>query len=283
MITDASTCSGSVNARSPASVHPSYGGAVPDDALAVLVPGRDGPGDRFRALVGTPAGPDWVPATDLCGDGGLEPVLAGFRAAHGTGSDAVAGSLLVEAYAQRVVAPALAASVLAGRAVDTRPGAVTVRLAEGRVPEVAFRSWTRTADPPDAAVVAGLWPVVAAVHRRTRAGRRVLEGALAHAVAVACVHLSWPRPDHARHLTDARRVLAAAGLAGLVGLEAADVPGVGGGPWLYAERRSCCLAFRGSRHAGAYCATCPVVPADERRRSFTDAVHAYVRRTGLAT
>ncbi|MEJ2864736.1 hypothetical protein [Actinomycetospora flava] len=243
---------------------------MPDDGLEILVPGRDAVGDRFRAWVGTPASPEWLPATRLFG-AGLDDALADVRAARGTDSDAVAGSLLLESYAQRVVPPALAARVLAGRSVSTAPDALSVRCEEGRVREVAFAP-----RPRDGPALAGFDAVVATLHRRTRAGRRVLAGAVAHAVAVTYVHLSWPEPDHARHLDDARRVLADAGLADLVRVEAAEVDGE---PWLYADRRTCCLAFRTHRAAGpSFCATCPIVPESDRRRSFTDAVASYGRR-----
>ncbi|MEJ2887680.1 (2Fe-2S)-binding protein [Actinomycetospora aeridis] len=196
----------------------------------------------------------------------------------------MAASLLLEGYAQRVVPPAIAAQVLLGRSVDTEAGRVHVRLEDGRVRQVAFA----TPDGAEGGVagVDGLTGVVEPLHRRTRAGRRVLAGAVAHAVAVAFVHLSWPSPDRARHLEDARDLLAGAGLPDLVHLEAAGVPGVPGvveGPWLYAERRTCCLAFRTDRNRArgpSYCATCPVVPEEERRRSFREAVVAYARRSG---
>jgi hypothetical protein len=130
-------------------------------------------------------------------------------------------------------------------------------------------------------VLKGLEPVVDALDRRTRAGHRVLSGALAHAVTVAFLHLSWPDRDHAHHLADARRVLAGAGLDDLVRVEAVEVHVEGaGGRWLYADRRTCCLAFRTARNQvrdPSFCATCPVVPEVERRRSFTHAVDAYVR------
>lgn len=247
---------------------------MPDDGLELLVPGRDGAGDRFRARVGTPTAPGWTPAAHLFGPG-LDAALAHVRGAVGTGSDAVAASLLLEGYAQRVVPPAIAARVLAGRTVGTAPGTVHVRLGDGRVREVAFAE----VDTPGAEL-AGLATVVDTLDRRSRAGRRVLAGAVAHAVAVAFLHLSWPAPDHARHLDDARRVLTAAGLADLVRVEAVAVDGT---PWLYADRRTCCLAFRTDRNrtrGPSYCATCPIVPETERRRSFTEAVATFVRHTG---
>jgi hypothetical protein len=247
----------------------------------ILLPGRDAAGDRFRALVGTPTAPGWVPATHLFG-AGLDRALADVRGALGTDSDAVAGILLLEGYAQRVVPPAIAVRVLAGRSVSTDPTAVSVRLVDGRPREAAFAEVEAAPGGIDGAVVAGVADVVDALHRRTRAGRRLLSGAVAHAVAVAFLHLSWPEADHARHLHDARRVLDAAGLAGLVRVEAAEVAGR---PWLYADRRTCCLAFRTARnraHGPSYCATCPVVPEADRRRSFVEAVDAYVRRNAVS-
>ncbi|GAA4936601.1 ferric iron reductase protein FhuF [Actinomycetospora succinea] len=244
---------------------------MPDDGLEILVAGRDAPGDRFRAWVGTPTSPGWTPASHLFG-AGLDATLAAVRDGVGADSDAVAASLLLEGYAQRVVPSAIASRVLTGRSVATDPDSVHVRLDAGRAREVAFT------DAPGDSVVAGLVPVVEVLHRRTRAGHRVLSGAIAHAVTVAFLHLSWPAPDHARHLDDARRVLADAGLTDLVRVEAVPVDGE---PWLYADRRTCCLAFRTARNRArgpSYCATCPVLPEDERRRSFTDAVAAFVRR-----
>ena len=238
-----------------------------DEDLAELPPAP--PGERFRAYLassGPPSGPGWIPAATLFGEG-LDEALDTVRASRGTGSDAVAGVLLLEQYAQRVMGPVLT------HAVDPTPEAVHLRLEDGRFADVAFAPSRVPAPGP-----AGLEPAVDAVHRRIRSGRRAQRGALAPAVAVTYLHLSWPREDHAHHVPDALRVLAAHGLADLVHVEATPVEGQ---PWMYCDRRTCCLAFRTTRNAERAlrcCATCPIVPEDERRALFGQAVAAYVRR-----
>ncbi|RZT87802.1 hypothetical protein EV383_4728 [Pseudonocardia sediminis] len=242
-------------------------------------------GDRFVAFLGAPgepSGPGWVAATDLFGPG-LPAALDVVASARGTGSRAVAGSLLLEQYAHRVVAPVLAAWFEEGRVVDARLGSVRIEQVGAGFARVVFSgpvSTTGTRRAVGDGLVAGnLEPAAQAVHEHTRAGMRVLRGVVANAVATSLLHLSWPCDDGARYVPVLRAFLAENPvLDGLVGIEAIEEAGR---TWMYTDRRTCCLAFRTevarSREV-PYCATCPVVPDADSRALFRGAARDYLKR-----
>ncbi len=232
-------------------------------------------GSRFEAWRGRPSGGPWVPAMVLFGDGLARAVeeVADRRGA----AVPVAGALLFEGYAQRIVPPVIGGWIVDGGVPACGLADVAVEWAGGRTVRIACADGPDSG--PDRLLDANLVPALEAVHAATGVGRRVLRGAVAHAVCVAFLHLSWPKPDPADDVIRLREVLERFGLDSLVHHEALLV---GDRPWLYAERRSCCLAFRAADHRGAtvpFCATCPVVPEADRRRSFEAAVAAFVQRT----
>jgi ferric iron reductase protein FhuF len=242
-------------------------------------------GERFVAPVGAPTGPGWVAAAELFGPG-LDDALARLAAARDTANPAVAGSLLVETYAQRLVAPVLGAWFVDGRVLDARLSRVRAERVDPGVRRVAFLDPPVTVADPDDAVrrlltclVEGNLQVAArAVHERTRLGWRVLHGAIAHAIAISFLHLSWPRPDHDRHVDDARDFLA--GVPGLAELVEIEAVAEGGRPWMSCDRNTCCLAFRtvGGRSSSSTCALCPLRPRAETRAMFAQATASYTER-----
>ena len=208
----------------------------------------------------------------------LDTTLEALGAVRGADTPAVAGALLVEQYALRLAAPVAAAFTRAGAVLDARPPRVRVQVVDGAVRRLAFDRPPRPgpAGPGDVArsLREGIDPVVDAVHRRTRAGRRTLRGAMANAVANAYLHLSWHDADRARHVPDAQAVLAAAGWADLV--RVFDVDG-----WMYSDRNTCCLAFRTSVNAGRdqhYCLTCPITPRETTLSLFREATASFSER-----
>lgn len=245
-------------------------------------------GPRFAAVMGSPAG--WVPADELFGDRLAEHV-AQLAARRGAPHAAVAGALLVQQYAGLVVAPALAALHECGRRLPYGRAAIRARTVDGAPVRIAFAD---AATPLSGALPGSLsnelgvlarellgdhlGAVADAVHRHCRTGRQVLDGEVATAVATAYLHLSWRRPDRAALVADARAVLAAAGLASLVVVEAAHVDDR---PWMATGRRTCCLAFRTARNReqpDPYCALCPVRPQAQVRAAFEQAVRSYAAR-----
>lgn len=243
-------------------------------------------GPRFAAVIGRPSG--WIAAGELFGDR-LADHVARVAEIRGAPNAAVAGTLLFQQYAGLLVAPAVAAVHEEGRRLPYDPAAVRVRTIDGAPVQVAFAEPALPVPGTPAQerlllatdLLRGhLGRCADAVRRRCRGGRRVLDGEIANAVTTAYLHLSWRRADHAALVGDARAVLAAAGLAALVAVEAADVDGR---PWMFAGRRSCCLAFRTVRHRERsaperYCATCPVRAGADVRRSFEAAVRSYSER-----
>jgi hypothetical protein len=245
----------------------------------------EGLGPRFVASIGRPDGPEWLRADRLFGDG-LDDALARVGGARGAPSAAIAGSLLLEAYAQRLVPPVIGACFVDGRVLDARLPRVWVDPVAGGFPRIAVGE---VSGPIADAAVSRMWtglvdgnldPAVRAVRERTGVGWRVLRGAVANAVAVAFLHLSWHDPDRARYVGTALDLLATTpGLAGLVGIEAVVE---GGRAWMYTERNTCCLAFRTGSHAAAadqpYCATCPVLPRATTRAMFARATASFAER-----
>ncbi|NMO94080.1 hypothetical protein [Actinomycetospora sp. TBRC 11914] len=242
-------------------------------------------GERFVAPVGVPEGPGWTSADALFGPG-LDEALAGVADARDTANLAVAGSLLFETYAQRLVAPVLGAWFVDGRVLDARLSRVRAeRIAPG-VRRVAFAGPpVATAEPDDEAlrrlrnglVEQNLQVAARAVHHGTRLGWRVLQGAIAHAVAISFLHLSWPRPDHDRHVGDARDFLSGVpGLADLVEIEAVVE---GGRRWMSCYRNTCCLAFRiVGAGTSSTCALCPLRSRAATREMVAQATASYTDR-----
>ena len=244
-------------------------------------------GDRFVAIVGEPDTGGWLRAEELFG-AGLPAALLAVGRRRGTDSAAVAGVLLFEQYAQRLVAPALAALLRDHAVLDVRPAVVRVELVDGAIRRLAFARAPEPAegDPEETharvarALLAGhLDGVAEAVRIRSRVGSRLLRGSIANAIANALLHLSWPDRVRDRHVPDARRFLARrADLAALVTVESVRI---GGEAWMYTDRNTCCLAFRTTINQARdqhYCATCPVVPRSDTRALFAEATASYSAR-----
>lgn len=250
---------------------------TPDEVL----PGGSALGDRFVALLGTPTGPGWVGADELCG-AALPAVLAAIGTARGTDNPAVAGVLLVEQYAQRLVAPVIATLLRHGTLLPAAPPYVRAHIVGGAVRRLAFADApVPDADPERAlaTLAAHLDTLAVAVTGHTRAGARVLRGASAHAVASTLLHLSWPCRDRAAHLVDARRWLER--LPGWAPLVEVDARVEAGEPWMYLRRNTCCQAFRTSVNRAreqACCSSCPVLPPETTRALFARATAAYAAR-----
>lgn len=248
-------------------------------------------GDRFVAQLGIPSGPGWVGVDDLFGPATVTAV----GTARGTTNPAVAATLLFEQYAQRLVAPVLAALYRDRALLDARLPRIRARVEDGVLRRLAFAAAPEPAAPEPAApepaggpdigpvldrLVAGnLGPAADLVHHRHRAGTRVLRGAMANAVAGSLLHLSWPDPDRAVHVGDARAWLERVpGWAGLVDVAAVETLGE---RWMYVRRETCCLAFRTTVNQAReqrYCSSCPVLPRSTTVALFERATAAYAAR-----
>lgn len=206
----------------------------------------------------------------------------------GTTGLAVAGSLLLQQYAGLLAAPVVAGFYEEQRLLDCAMNSISVHCRDGQPIAVAFavpgnplpcgasaqqRTVARRLFDEHLAVCAEL------TRRRTRAGRRVLHGGIAAAIATAFLHLSWRRANRAHYVRTAQDFLAAIPeLNGLVCVEAVEVDGE---PWMYYDRRTCCLAFRTARNqarSNPYCAVCPVVTREATRGLFESATQAYKAR-----
>lgn len=258
-------------------MHHTGGGASP------LLPPGHGLGPRFDAGWGRPAGA--TAAVDLFGSS-LDRALGAVQSVTGAPGAAVAGALLFERYAVRVVAPVLGALYRGRRAVDARIGAVAIRGAEHPIDEVFFTGPTlAVTGPPGRTQVAddllrhNLLPAANAVHARARTSTRVLYGGAANAVAMAFLHLSWQEPDPDRYVEEARRLLDGVGwLDHFVTIASKTVDSR---QWMYMDRRTCCLAFRTSERRASterFCAACPIRSEDLIWVDFAAAVRSYAER-----
>ena len=237
-------------------------------------------GDRFVAVLGTP---DWITADDLFG-AQLGVALTAVGRRRGTTSPAVAGALLFEQYAQRLLAPVLAALFRDNAVVDVEPGLVRAEFVDGALHRLAFTTPAHRADGAEERVARNvvedhLYAMAEAVHGHTRVGTRVLRGSVANAIGNTLLHLSWPEPVRDRYVPESRRFLARLpGLAELVNVESVHVAGE---PWMYTDRNTCCLAFRTTTNQSRdqpYCATCPLTPRAATRALYTEATASYAAR-----
>jgi ferric iron reductase protein FhuF len=232
---------------------------------------------RFAAVTVAAGTPGWWPATELLCHGRLAGAVAAERAARGAPSDAVAGSLLVLEYSRLLGWPVLGGAVREGRWPDPAVIGVSLRAEHDRVIGAGF---------PDAASRRGdvgqalaalldehLDALVAAVHARTRAPRRILWSNVGAALAGALLALSWTLPERAGLVAATRSLVEAE--PRLRGLVTVAVSAQGGEDWMRVVRHGCCLAFRCAPPHGHWCGTCPVLDEAERERRFREAAARY--------
>ncbi|BBG05119.1 MULTISPECIES: hypothetical protein [Pseudonocardia] len=252
-------------------IFPSAPGTVPVARIPL--------GDRFVARSGRP--PGWTPAAVALGSR-LDDTLARAAADRSAPGRAVAAVLLLDRYALRLAAPVLAAFHELDTLLDARPGNVALG------PDEQVPGWLAFAEPgiaaraDPAALCAGLLtgsllPLADELAARTRAGRRVLRGSVAHAVALSALHLSWHRRDPDRLVTQTRDLLGRADLDRLVTVGTVDVDGA---PWMTVSRRACCLAFRTTPPGGPppFCGTCPCLDPAGVSTAVVAAVRSFRER-----
>jgi hypothetical protein len=224
------------------------------------------------------------------GPGLLQKVRAFGRAA-GTGETAVAGSLLLQAWAVSVTRAAIASLVGARRVPDLAASNTVLSVdREGRpvgasllAPRFAALAGDEEAASAPGAVLVDddealfawartrlfdghLGPLVEAIHGIAPVGRRLLWGNVAAATAGGFAALSNQAPychEPDRLMGDARRLLDSPdsptwGLA-----EIFAVPH-DGGTRLFVRRQTCCLRYR-LPDAPPTCLSCRLVPESERR------------------
>ena len=227
---------------------------------------------------------------------GLFRMVQAFGRTAGTDDNAVAASLLCQAWAVNVTRPAIAGLVGARRVTDL--GADNTELVfdgDGRpagaspmTPRYAALAADRaTADDPMAVIVddddalfawtsarlfdGHLARLVDVLGDITPVGRRLLWGNVAAATAGAFAHLSaaeLPSAERAAEmLSDARRLLHEPGspIEGLADVFPVDHDG---GVRLFVRRQTCCLRYR-LPDAPPTCISCRLVPEAERRRRIT--------------
>lgn len=175
-----------------------------------------------------------------------------------------------------------------GAVLDTALDQVWAELADEGVCRLAFGTAPVPAGPErevaaleviEALVTSHLGPVADSLHREMRIGRRVLRGAVAHAIVSALLHMSWSNDDRARYVGAARVLLGH--VSGLAELVTVDVVRSVGEPWMYFDRNTCCLAFRTTANQAReqpFCSVCPVLPAATTMALFARATGAYAAR-----
>jgi hypothetical protein len=154
------------------------------------------------------AGADWTPARALADP--ASPLLADHLATWRTtrlASDAVAASLMLLEHTRMLTWPVLACALRHGTWLDASlddvrldDGAPGSRLGFVRGPEAGPSDVVDRVLP--AVLDTHLDPLVAALRKRTRAGRRTLWSNVAAGIAGGYLALSWTRPDRA-HYVDA--------------------------------------------------------------------------------
>lgn len=257
---------GRAPAQSQPEAEPEAADAV-DPAGLATVHGR-----RYRLLSGPPPpdeAPDWLPAHQLLyADSPLlgrlleaEQQGSGHRTAH------AAALTLIAVYAGHVTAAGVLQWALDGRVLDLRPTNVLVRPSGHGIGGVRLRS-PRLLQPSlttlHRTVLSGhLLPLAAALHRRTRAGRRQLHGGVAHGCATALGASAAPVAELAERWAefsaDAPGDLSRLG-------EVEQVTRADGSRRLVYLRRTCCLFHTSA--AAVRCASCCLTPRAERLQAY---------------
>jgi hypothetical protein len=188
-----------------------------------------------------------------------------------------AATLALGDVAATVAGPVAAALVAWRRGVTVGPDGLALRFGPGGVVEVAFDDAAVAVLAGDPLTPATVLPDVEALRRTVATGYDALLSPLVEALApVARRGRRGLRAEAAERLAAA--LFLAARAAGRPADARAEVEGVVGPvawveippdglPWK--RRTVCCLAYQIPRMVAAYCATCPLIPAEET-----------VRRTG---
>lgn len=225
------------------------------------------------------AGPGWAPTWNLTDprSAELDVLLGRWRAAR-SASAAVAGSLLLLEYTRVLAWPVLAGALREQTWLDPDPDNVRLDVQSERL-RLGFVRGPQPA-PSDvvgrvlsAVLDTHLEPLVAALHARTRAGRRTLWSNVAAGLAGGYLALSWTLLDPAGHVDVARAALDAdRRLRGLVEITVGEQ---GGAAWMRVTRRACCLAFRCAPPHAHFCGTCPLLDEAARKERFVRAAAQY--------
>lgn len=230
---------------------------------------------------------DWLACEELvAAPARLRQVILATGRQLGTGSEAVASSLFVLAYAYRVLVFAVAGLTLDGVVPPSGASSMAVGLSRGRPSLVGYRGGRvvdlgvapellpeRLAEPAlrraalavllDEAVAGHLRLLVQATSAGLRVGRRLLWGNVAASAAVAFRTMEgllgpWVRPLGESFFLEAPAELQGQGSFLLV--EAGNRHG-----WFW-ERTSCCLNDRLPQKVR--CGDCSTTPVDERRAAY---------------
>jgi hypothetical protein len=260
--------------------------------LAETLAAVGGLGDALRPRFGFPDDPrGWVAADDLLGAraGPLDRLLERVGADRRTPYPGIRSSLFLAGYAWQVAGAALGCYLLARRVPSLAAANVLVRFGDdGRAREVAFLDGGFAAlpfdpgvDHPDAQVVrdegalrrhlvAGLLEghlddLMDALIARGGLRQEFLRAGLEDRLVGALIWLGKRAGREAEAAAEAEAFAAVAPFAGRSGVLWVEH---GGRRECFAARQSCCLTFRLPGRAN--CATCPLLPVEERRRRLVE-------------
>ena len=228
-------------------------------------------GDRFRLERGLDGHDDVIacdrlldPASDELGR-----VLEAERVASGQVSDHATALTVMAVYAGTVTVSALLAWALGEGVLDVRPDNVALRLSEHHGFESVGLREPRVVDASVDTLVAWvldehLLPLAAALHARTRAGRRQLLGGVAQGCSAAFT-IASRRGDVTTFEQAWDRFLAASDsglekLGDVVRLREGEHEG------LFYLRHTCCLYYTSAE--AELCASCCLTGVDERIANY---------------
>ena len=232
--------------------------------------------DEYLTIeLGTGGGDGWVPATEL--RAALPAILRRVGEDAGTDDVRIEAALFLWGYAWKVAAPPIACYLVERRVPDVGPENVALRIDDrGGVSELALRS-ARFAEvaggPADDADLLGwlrerleshLAVVVGAVRACSPLGRRAPWALAADACADAFLHVGRKLGREQESCREAELFLAPRPGSRLRSRARFFTLEHAGRRETFLRRASCCLYYKVP--AGAYCATCPLLPEPERER-----------------
>lgn len=246
--------------------------------------------EYLNVRLGAPSGEGWVPASELAYEDSphLDPFLERVGAEHETEDRSVMASFFFGYYNWQVAAPAIISYLTESRVPDVSATNLALHVNEaGRVDDLAVLEEKFAALPDDPAskrpgatvvddgdalrryfldrlIEGHLAPLVELLRTRTPLGRRALWAAVADRCASTVIWLTRQLGKEDLCPGEVEALVGEPPLEGKTGVMYVEHAGR---TEMFLRRGSCCFYYKLARE---HCATCPLLPLEERERRLRE-------------